>query len=199
MSKRILADQLQQFLHNLQTVSSHPSVAKEWTANSELAAEFDKLSDILPKGNTRSISLQMIDQFVIQNNTRPDLWLKYLKNADYCKDLISDMRKQAKKGKRIELLFERHPELKLDSNAMASEPIGVQAQKEKKLEEAKKRTDDIFANDLSAAEMKDLSFVCEKCGVGGQIKTKTQQVRKGDEMPTIATKCKKCGHENIIS
>ena len=103
MSKRVLADQLLQYLTTLRTYSCHSSVAKEWKTNTKLKDELTKFFNVISKGATRSIFLQMFDNFVQANPKSPALWIQYLQTREYCKGLHSSMDIFAKRGERIEL------------------------------------------------------------------------------------------------
>lgn len=195
MSKLVLQDQLIQFKQALRE-SSDTTCAGEWDTNVTLKEEFDKFCAVLPKGSTRSIMLQMLDNYVQGNSNSPQKWIEYFQQHQYCDDLISSMRPLAQEGHRIELNFERHPEVKLNPAILAAEPIGTLEQKKQRLQESKARTDVIFKDLLTEKENKELSYICSnpKCKQVGHIKQMPRHTSLGgDESGIIAERCSICG------
>lgn len=196
-TKKVLADQLTQYAEKLRK-SCHASVSDQWASNKTLKTLFTKFCEnILPKNPTRTIFMQMFDTHVMIHPSDPESWIQYLQTYQYCDPLISNQRMCATNGQRIDGIFERHPDLKIDSVKLAAEPQGVLLQKTQLLNDSKHHTDTIFKSVLTVQQQDEYAYTCSnpKCGARGYIKNKSQQVRKGDEPNTILEKCLVCGEK----
>lgn len=199
-TKKISKDQITQFLNKLKNVSTDASVRGEWDTNEELQAEIQKFCAILPKDGIRTILMQILDGFICQHPKHPQLWIQYLKNLEYLNGMNTTQKICASRMQRVSLIYCRHPPLQLDPKQLAAEPPTVKEQKESRLNESKQRTDQIFSSVLTAEQYKELSYVCSNCKrSSGAIKTRSAQVRKGDESNMIAERCLYCGKKQTNS
>jgi len=179
---------------------SHPDVRQLWQTDEKLKCQLERFLDLLPKISW-DIPMQVFESFVEAHPKDPNSWIDYLSNNRFCDGLIDSARLFAERGKRIEFIPDRHPEIRLNADKMKNEPQGVMMQKKAQLDESKSHVDAVFADIIANKSVDETTGKCSnpKCGAIGYLKQREQQVRSADEPMHIGVKCRICGARVIFS
>jgi len=221
MSKAVLKEKERQLQLLARKYCQNGPAKNAWDTNENLKLAWQHFLDILPKDATRTNCMQNFAEFVRKKPNQPDEWISFLNSPPFLKNLISIMKERADRNDRIQLQFERYPELKETKEkvkekepvlssaaqgtttttitaavpiaaAVINEKLSLQDEKERRIEEENEKVDMIWEGVVSPEDLNLLSFICVKCGRKGTLSESWKQTRKGDEGSTLFEKCRLC-------